>query len=178
MRHARFRDFAQLCSAPQRICWAVAEHDGQRSICPLGWKMWTSMVPPMIAVSIAPARFTHDLVVGAGEFVVAWPGADLAQATLTCGTRSGRDLDKFEACGLTPKPASQVCAPLVEGCVANLECRVDGRLTSGDHTIFAAEVVAFWVADEPGRVLCQIGPEAGYEFLLEQGMYRFGVVRD
>ncbi len=178
MKQSDYREFRDCCGAPQRICWAVAEHDGKRSICPLGWKMWTSFAPPMIAISVAPSRFTHDLIAESGEFVLAWPGADLAEETLVCGTRSGRDLDKFQACDLATQPAAAVGPPLIADCLANLECRVDGRLTTGDHTIFAADILAFWVRDDAnGGVLCQVGEESGYEFLLQKGMYRFGVVK-
>jgi len=170
-------EFNALCGRPQRICWAVAEHEEQRSICPIGWKMDTSIKPYMIAISVAPSRFTHGLIVGSGEFVLAWPGEDLARDTLLCGTRSGRDIDKFAATGLTPAKGEFVGAPLVEECIANLECRVTGQLTTGDHTIFAAEVLAIWVTDEPRRLLCSVDRSGGYDFLLEDMGYRFGVVK-
>jgi len=169
--------YGQRCARPERIVWAVAAHDGQQSICPLGWKMNTSGSPPMMAISVAPARFTHDLILNSGEFVLAWPGEDLAEQTMFCGTHSGRDVDKFAATGLTAVPGDHVAAPLVKECIANLECRVAGHLTTGDHTIFAGEILEVWTRDEPGRVLCSVGLEAGYQFLLAQGGYRFGVVR-
>lgn len=176
MRRSDRSEFNRLCGRPERICWAVAEADGRRSICPLGWKMWTSMSPPMMAISVGPTRFTHELIEASGEFVLAWPGEDLAEATMLCGTKSGRDMDKFAEAELTPLPAEHVSAPLVAECLANVECRLDGSLTTGDHTVFSGEILAFHVREEPGRQLCSIGHEAGYEFLLERGMYRFGVV--
>ena len=56
-------------SRPALVTWAIAQHEGQRSICPLGWFMRTSFAPPMVAVSIAPARFTHGLIAGSGEII-------------------------------------------------------------------------------------------------------------
>jgi flavin reductase (DIM6/NTAB) family NADH-FMN oxidoreductase RutF len=177
MKKADWKEFGKHCARPERICWAVAEHDGQRSICPLGWKMNTSISPPMMAVSVAPSRFTHDLIVNAGEFVLAWPGEDLDEATLFCGTRSGRDVDKFKAMNLTPATGEVVKAPLVEECVANLECKLAGQMTTGDHTVFAGEIVAVWLHDSPKRCLCSVDRSSGYDFLLEKGGYRFGVVK-
>ena len=162
---------------PERIVWAVAEHDGRRSICPLGWKMNTSISPPMMAVSVAPSRFTHGLIQGSGVFVLAWPGEDLAEATFFCGTHSGKDVDKFARMNLTPVKGDSVDAPLVEECVANLECRVAGRMTTGDHTIFAGEILAAHVNDNPKRLLCSIDHSEGYDFLFEKGGYRFGAVK-
>lgn len=169
--------FRRLCARPQRIVWAVAEHKGKRSICPLGWKMDTSGSPKMMAISVAPSRFTHDLIVGSGEFVLAWPGEDLAEATLLCGTKSGRDVDKFEEAKLTPVKGEFVGAPLIEECLVNLECRLVGQMTTGDHTIFAGEVLAVWTSEDPKRNLCSIDESGGYDFLLEKSGYRFGVVK-
>ena len=178
MKEGTFNDFKRLCGRPERMVWAVAEHGGQRSICPLGWKMQTSHRPPMMAISVAPARFTHDLIANAGAFVLAWPGEDLAEATMFCGTRSGRKVDKFAELSLATRPGTQVAAPLIEACIANLECAVVETMTSGDHTIFAGEVKAFWIHEAPRKPLCSIGHEAGYTFLIEKGGYRFGVVHD
>ena len=164
---------------PEVVVWAVAEHEGQRSICPLGWTMRTSGAPPMMAISVAPSRYTHTLIEAAGAFVLAYPGRELAQATLYCGTNSGRDTDKFAQVGVTALPAGQVQAPVIQECVANLECRLVEQFTTGDHTIFVAEVVAAWVHERPGPLLCLVDASAGYETLLvEEGKYRFGVVRE
>jgi len=177
MKKATWQEFRTHCARPERIVWAVAEHDHRRSICPLGWKMNTSGSPPMMAISVAPTRFTHDLIARSGEFVLAWPGEDLAEATLFCGTRSGRDVDKFKEMGLTPLKGEHVNAPLIKECIANLECRVRGQMTTGDHTIFVGEIIAVWVHESPKRLLCSIDHSGGYDFLLERAGYRFGVVK-
>lgn len=169
--------FRKYCSRPERIVWAVAEYEGKRSICPLGWKMNTSGSPPMIAISVAPARFTHDLIAKSGEFVLAWPGEELAAATLFCGTCSGRNINKFKELNLTLRQGQYVKAPLIQECISNLECRLMGKLTTGDHTIFAGEILAVWVNEKPSRPLCSIDNSAGYDFLLEGKGYRFGVVK-
>lgn len=172
------REFRLHCARPERVAWVVAKHGGKTSICPVGWKMNTSGNPTMMAVSIAPQRFTHQLITESGQFVIAWPGEDLAEATLFCGTKSGRDVDKFAELGLTKEAADEVDVPLVGECIANLECRLAGTLETGDHTLFAGEIVATWVNSEPKRQLCSIDGSSGYEFLLEGHGYRFGVVKE
>lgn len=162
---------------PEVLAWAVAEHEGQRSICPVGWTMRTSATPPMMAVSVAPSRFTHGLIEGSGAFVLAYPGRDLAQATQYCGSRSGRDVDKFEHAGVTAQRGQRVAAPVIAECEVNLECRVVDRFTTGDHAIFVGEVVAAWAKPEPGPLLCVVDDSAGYETVLEDARFRFGVVR-
>ena len=177
MHKSTWREFRRHCARPERVVWAVAACNGRRSICPLGWKMNSSGDPPMMAIGVAPARFTHGLIAESGEFVLAWPGEDLAEETLFCGTRSGREVDKFAETGLTPLPGRVVHAPLIGECIANLECRVTNAMTTGDHTIFAGEIVAVWVNEAPKRQLCSIDHARGYDVLLEKGGYRFGVVQ-
>jgi flavin reductase (DIM6/NTAB) family NADH-FMN oxidoreductase RutF len=40
------------------------------------------------------------------------------------GTCSGLDVDKFARFGLTPVAAKHVPAPLIQECLANIECQV------------------------------------------------------
>lgn len=162
---------------PEVIAWAVAEHEGQRSICPVGWTMRTSATPPMMAVSVAPSRFTHGLIEGSGAFVLAYPGRDLARATKYCGTQSGRDVDKFAETGVTAVAGQRVAAPRIAEAEVNLECRVVDRFSTGDHSIFVGEVVAASAQDEPGPLLCVVDESAGYEMILQDARFCFGVVR-
>lgn len=177
MRKVDYKECKNLIGRPARIVWAVAEHEGKRSICPLGWKMSTSTSPPMIAISVASTRFTHDLICKSGGFVLAWPGEDLADATFFCGTNRGSDIDKFKKMNLTPLNAEHIEAPLIKECIANLECRLSGKLNTGDHTIFAGEVLNAYVNEIPKRLLCLIDNSSGYDFILEKSGYRFGVAK-
>ncbi len=61
------------------------------------------------------------------------------------GNCSGRRTDKFAKFGLTPLPASQVAAPLVGECFANLECRVADTRLVNRYNFFVLEVVAAWI---------------------------------
>lgn len=78
---------------------------------------WTGTIcsdPPMCYISVRRERHSYDIVRRTGEFVINLTTRELARATDWCGVRSGRDYDKFGEMGLTPVPAEQVAAPLVE----------------------------------------------------------------
>ena len=62
MRKSEWSEFRKHCARPERIVWAVAQHEDRRSICPLGWKMNASHSPVMVPVGVSPRRFTHDLI--------------------------------------------------------------------------------------------------------------------
>lgn len=120
------------------------------NIITLGWMMFTSGEPPLLAISVGKTRHSHALIQETEEFVCAFPGSDLKEAVLFCGTRSGREVDKFKATGLTPVKAKQVKPPLIGECLVNLECKVRKQIATGDHTIFVGEIVAAW-RQEPGE---------------------------
>ena len=46
MKQATLAEARRYTSRPERVVWAVAEHSGRRSICPLGWKMNTMLTLP------------------------------------------------------------------------------------------------------------------------------------
>ncbi len=115
---------------------------GRPNIITLAWSMVTSFNPFMVAISVAPARYSHDLIRNGGEFVVNVPDMSIVKETLFCGRNSGRDVDKFRATGLTALDAKHVKPPLIGECIAHLECSVVNEITTGDHTIFVGEVVS------------------------------------
>lgn len=121
----------------------VSSRDGELcNIVTLAWTTPVSADPPLLAIAVAPARFSHELIARSGEFVVNVPGPDLLSAVWYCGTECGRDVDKFEGAGLTREDGAKVAAPLVAECFANIECRVVDSPTVGDHTLFVGEAVA------------------------------------
>ena len=65
-----------------------------------------------------------------------------------CGVKSGREVDKFEACKLTPFKANQVSAPLIAECPINLECRVRTVTPLGSHDMFLADIVGVNVDEQ------------------------------
>jgi flavin reductase (DIM6/NTAB) family NADH-FMN oxidoreductase RutF len=75
------------------------------------------------------------------------------------GVESGRDVKKLDISNLPTFKAAKVDAPLIEGCIAHIECALDDALRLGDHTLFVgralvvqAEKDAFdetWLVEEP-----------------------------
>jgi len=118
------------------------------NIITLAWQMPVSSSPPMAAISVAPSRYSHELIAQSGEFVINVPSFSLLKAAVYCGTVSGRDEDKFRGAGLTREPAQIVSAPLIAECIGHLECQVVKQISAGDHTLFLGEVVAASAAED------------------------------
>jgi len=121
--------------------------DGRANIITVGMYMPISSSPPQVCIGIAPERYSHNLILEQGEFVVNSPSISLREKMHLCGIKSGRDLDKFKEFGLTPIPAKRVRPPLIKECFGHIECEVVNRLTCGDHTLFVGEAVSA-TADE------------------------------
>jgi flavin reductase (DIM6/NTAB) family NADH-FMN oxidoreductase RutF len=120
-------------------------HAGRRNVMAAAWNMPLDFTPPKLAVVIDKSTFTRELVEASGEFVINVPTVAQAAATTWVGNHSGRDGDKSAACGLRFSDAAIVAAPLVDGCVAWLECKVlPEPEMARKYDLFVAEVVAAW----------------------------------
>ncbi|MFA5082149.1 MAG: flavin reductase family protein [Hydrogenophilaceae bacterium] len=111
----------------------------------LSWHMMVEFEPPLVACVVSNRDYSYGLLKAARECVLAIPTADLAEQVVAVGNCSGREVDKFQAFGLTAEPATLVQAPLVGECYANLECRVHDTRMVNRYGIFILEVVKAWV---------------------------------
>jgi flavin reductase (DIM6/NTAB) family NADH-FMN oxidoreductase RutF len=141
----------------QVVMVTTVSAEGRPNIITLGWAMPTSGRPPMCAISIGTPRYSHALLEQIPEFVLSFPAEDMEAAMLLCGTKSGREVDKFRETGLTALSAALVRPPLIGEAVTNMECRVVGTLRTGDHTVFAGEIVAVHHSTRAARRLYNFG---------------------
>ncbi len=112
---------------------------------------WTGTVctdPAMVYISVRPSRYSYDIIKETGEFVINLTTDDLVRAADYCGVKSGRDIDKFEVCGLTPIPSKEVSVPAIAESPVAIECRVEQFIPLGSHDMFLAKVLAVSIDDE------------------------------
>lgn len=114
----------------------------QHNIITIAWITPVSHNPPLLAISVGRQRYSRELIDETGEFVINVPSAELLNSVWICGTRSGRNTDKFEKAGLTKTAAKRVSPPLIDECMAWLECGVRKRIALGDHILFVGEVLS------------------------------------
>ena len=145
--------YRTLLPAPPVVLVTARDRQNDRhDIMPAAWVMPVSVRPPLLAVSIAPGRYTHSLVKREGAFILNVPGVDLLEKVHAAGCTSGRSGDKLDDLGLSGRPGDEVDTLVLDGCPAAVECRVTAAHTSGDHTIFVAEVVAVHAEPGPDRL--------------------------
>ena len=78
---------------------------------------------PSAIVAVRPQRHTLGFIRGCDSFTLTAFGEGYRAALQLCGSKSGRDLDKIAAAGLTPEAAVQVKAPVFREAELVLECR-------------------------------------------------------
>jgi flavin reductase (DIM6/NTAB) family NADH-FMN oxidoreductase RutF len=95
------------------------------NIMTIGWgflgTMWSR---PVFVIAVRHSRYTYKLLEGSDSFTVCLPNSDMQEALDICGTKSGRDLDKFTELDLTPIKSHKVNAPYIGECPVHFECRI------------------------------------------------------
>ena len=124
---------------------------GRTNVMPAAWVMPVDFEPPLVAAVIAEGTATRELVDASGELSLSIPPASMLDAVYEAGQVDGREVDKWARFGFRAAPASKVSAPLVEGCLGWLECRVVDRSLAERMDLFVCEAVAAWADDEVFR---------------------------
>ena len=121
--------------------------NGESNIITVAWTGTICTNPPMLYISVRPERHSYDLIKKSKEFVINLTTEQLAFATDYCGVRSGRDVNKWNECKLTPIPADTVKCPMISESPVNIECKVKEIKELGSHHMFIADVTAVHVDD-------------------------------
>jgi flavin reductase (DIM6/NTAB) family NADH-FMN oxidoreductase RutF len=144
---------------PEQVVIAIAkDKSGKANPITLGWTMFASGNPPMMAIAVAAGHYSIKAIEHAKCFTLAYPSAEMAQAALFFGSHSGRDTDKLAETGCRTEPARQIDSVLLSDAVANFECVEESRMQAGDHIIYIGRVVAAHVNTDPKRRLYTVAP--------------------
>lgn len=115
--------------------------DKKTNIITISWQCPISKNPPLYGISVAPSRYSHDLIKKSKEFVINFLPFDFVEKVNFCGTHTGRNIDKIQQSNLTLVPSKEVTTPSIQESYSILECRLKESISLGDHTFFVGEVV-------------------------------------
>ena len=102
------------------------------------WVTQVSFKPAMIAVSIAPQRYTHGLIEKSGYFCINALPVESKDLAKHFGFKSGRKTDKFKGMRYTNALKG---SPVLESAYAYVECEVVHAYEAGDHTLFIGTII-------------------------------------
>lgn len=145
--------------------------DGEKDTMVIGWGhigvIWGK---PVFVAYVRESRHTKSLVDKNGEFTVNTPLAPIDKNIIAvCGTKSGRDIDKFAELGLETEEGMTVSVPGIRQLPLTLECKViykqdqdsaalhpdvvaryykPGTRNEGDyHTMYFGEITAAYIIE-------------------------------
>jgi flavin reductase (DIM6/NTAB) family NADH-FMN oxidoreductase RutF len=130
---------------PGPVVLLTTAHRGRFNVMTMSWHMMVEFEPPLVACVVSSANYSFVALRATGQCVIAIPVRKLASKVVKIGNSSGRDIDKFDAFGLTPIASERVAAPLVSECFANLECKVTDTKLVSKYNLFIIEVVKAWI---------------------------------
>ena len=120
-------DYAEtICKAMKKGVLLTTKLDNAVNTMTIGWGMvgieWGKTV--FIAL-VRESRYTKTYLDATGEFTVNIPVSDIDSKILSiCGTKSGREIDKFRELGLVTEESEIVSAPGIRQLPLTLECKV------------------------------------------------------
>jgi flavin reductase (DIM6/NTAB) family NADH-FMN oxidoreductase RutF len=103
------------------------------------WVSQVSLNPLLLMVSIAPSRYSHDLIKESEVFAVNVLTADQIDLGKRFGFASGRRVDKFAGLEFITAATG---SPILPQAYAYFDARLVCTFPAGDHTLFVGEVVA------------------------------------
>jgi len=129
---------------PGPVVLLTTARKGRANVMTMSWHMMVEFEPPLVACICSEANDSFAALRATGECVIAIPARKLAAQVVKVGNAHGKEIDKFRKFGLTPLPAENVKAPLIEECFANLECKVIDKRMVARYNMFVLEVVKAW----------------------------------
>lgn len=106
-----------------------------------------SLDPPLVAFFPAIRSTSWPRIRAAGHFCVNILGHDQEDVSRRFAMSGA---DKFAGLGWSPSPHG---SPLIDGCLAWIDCSLDGEHPAGDHTLALGRVLALAATPDAGHPL-------------------------
>ncbi|TCS81338.1 flavin reductase family protein [Pectinatus cerevisiiphilus] len=150
----------QVIETLKQGAFLTTKLDGKINTMTIGWGsigfIWGG---PVFMAMVRKSRFTWSFLEKSHEFTVSVPTHDMRAALAICGTKSGRDIDKFATASLTAQKSQKLDTPVIASAGMHFECKVvyqqdmlpknlSAAVTDrwyGDndwHTLYFGEIVA------------------------------------
>lgn len=158
-------NFDSLMETLTRGAFLTVKSENRTNTMTIGWAtigfVWKKEV---FMVAVRDSRYTFELIEKSEDFTVTIPtDPGSKDAVMFCGTKSGRDYDKFIECGLNTREAKAVSSPVIDIPGVHYECRIvyktamdaahlDAKLeklypAKDYHTLYFGEILACYQTD-------------------------------
>ncbi len=126
MKDVQEQEVAQMnLKRIQEGAFLVVKAKDRQNVMTIGWAMfgyvWRRSV---MMVAVRNTRFTYGIMEGADSFVVSVPTGPMPKELSFCGSKSGKDFDKFKECRLGTIRAQKVNGLILEVPGYHYQCRI------------------------------------------------------
>jgi flavin reductase (DIM6/NTAB) family NADH-FMN oxidoreductase RutF len=149
----------QVMDQIKKGAFLTAKADDQLNTMAIGWALvgvvWGK---PVFMVAVRDSRHTFGIIDKAADFTVTVPSTDVQAQVMYCGTKSGRNVDKYKECHLELAEAQKVITPIIKTPGVHFECKIvhkapmdpkfldreyEGLYPKKDyHTLYFGEILA------------------------------------
>jgi len=144
---------------------ASTNKSGQSNAMAIGWAtigiIWGK---PIFVAMVRPSRYTYEFIEDSKTFTVNVPSPAQRKWVGVCGSKSGRDMDKFAELKIATTPGQKVnsvtldACPLVYECKvvhyndlipANLDAQIEGFYGGSDyHRLYYGEILGTYASED------------------------------
>lgn len=133
--------FLEGIAYPKQVIIASCRNKGKDNMITLSWHTPLSFKPELYCIVVGKERFSHNMVKESKVFCVNFLPTTLEKEMLFCGTKTGRNTDKFKETGLEKEECKRIDCCRIKKAAAYMECKVVSEVDAGDHTLFIGRVV-------------------------------------
>jgi flavin reductase (DIM6/NTAB) family NADH-FMN oxidoreductase RutF len=123
---------------PSGVAVVTVDRQGERLGLTIGSLVSLSLDPPLVGASISRQAAMHELLRDAGGFALSLLAGDQEEVA----QHFARGVPPFAHWHGIATREGAAGAPLLDGAIGWLECRVAEELPAGDHTLFVGEVLS------------------------------------
>jgi flavin reductase (DIM6/NTAB) family NADH-FMN oxidoreductase RutF len=115
----------QVMDQIKKGAFLTAKANARLNTMAIGWALvgfvWKK---PILMVAVRDSRHTFGIIEKAADFTVSVPTTDVQEQVMYCGTKSGRDVDKYKECNLELADAQKVITPIIKTPGIHFECKI------------------------------------------------------
>jgi len=109
----------------QKGAFLVTKSGKKINVMTVGWAtIGYAWRKPMMMVLVRNTRHTFKIIEQSNNFCVSVPAKNMAKEIEFCGTKSGRDFNKFKECNFKIRKAQKITTPILDIPGIHFECRI------------------------------------------------------
>lgn len=130
------------------VALVTSAYDGIQNVMSAEWSLRVSLDPYLVAVFVGYKRGSYELIRKSGEFALNYCSDEQVRQSQIAGRNSIADgKNKWNMADFQTFKGRHIAAPLIGGCIMNLECQVVGEFQTGDHAAFVGKVLEGYTDD-------------------------------